>query len=100
MQIPILIEPVGANGFRAKCGEPLPIAVEAATREEAIAKLREQLTRLLQNGVQLTALEVPPEDNPWLAMAGMFDPSDPVVQDWEKAMAEYRRDVEADPDYL
>ena len=28
MQIPVLIEPVAANGFRARSGEPLPLTAE------------------------------------------------------------------------
>ena len=44
--------------------------------------------------------ELPSSQNPWLAMAGMFDPANPIVQEWKEAMAEYRRQVENDPNYL
>ena len=40
MQIPILIEPVARNGFRARGGEPFALSAEGATREEALGKLR------------------------------------------------------------
>jgi predicted nucleic acid-binding protein len=48
MQIPVLIEPSAGNGYRARGGEPLPLVVEAPTREEALAKLKEQLQAQLR----------------------------------------------------
>jgi len=34
--IPVLVDPVKNNGFRATSGPPLPIRVEAGTLEDAI----------------------------------------------------------------
>ncbi len=99
MQILVLVEPMATNGFCAKAGEPLPLSAEGSTREEALAKLRELLDGQFRKGRQLVALEVPAQDNPWLAMAGMYDPNDPLVQEWKEAMAAYRQEVEDDPDY-
>ena len=99
MQIPVLVEPMANNGFCARAGAPVSLSAEGATREEALAKLRQLLAGQLQNGKQLIALEVPAQDNPWLAMAGMYDPNDPLVQEWKEAMAAYRQEVENDPDY-
>lgn len=93
-----MIEPIGNNGFRAKSGEPLPLRAEGATRDEALKKLRDLILSQMQKGAQIVPLEVASEDNPWLAMAGIFDPNDPLVQDWKEAMAEYRQKVENDPD--
>ena len=97
MQIPILVEPVANNGFRAKAGEPLPLTAEGATADEAVRNLRTELDRHLKNGKQLLSINVAPE-NPWLAMAGMHDPQDPLVQKWKREMAAYRREIEDDPD--
>ena len=36
MQIPVLIEPIAGNGYRARGGEPLAVVVEAPTRAEAL----------------------------------------------------------------
>jgi hypothetical protein len=36
MQIPVLIEPINGNGYRASGGAPLAVVVEAPTREEAL----------------------------------------------------------------
>jgi hypothetical protein len=99
MQIPVLVEAVSGNGFCARAGEPLPLSAEAATPEEALAKLRQLLVGQLRDGKQLVALDVPARDNPWLAMAGMYDPNDPLVQEWKKAMTAYRQEKEDDPDY-
>jgi predicted RNase H-like HicB family nuclease len=39
MQIPVLIERIARNGYRAKSMEPLAVSARGATREEALAKL-------------------------------------------------------------
>ena len=38
--------------------------------------------------------------NPWLAMAGMHDPNDPLVQEWKQEMAAYRQEIDSDPDAI
>ena len=35
-------------------------------------------------------LEERTPENPWLALAGMHDPNDPLIQDWKQEMAAYR----------
>jgi predicted RNase H-like HicB family nuclease len=95
MQIPVLVEPVANNGFRARSGEPLPLCADGATAEEAVRNLRAAMDRHVA-GKQLTSVELPP-DNPWVAMAGMFDPNDPLIQEWKEEMAKYRQEVESDP---
>lgn len=95
MQIPVLVEPVANNGFRAKAGEPLALSADGATPEEAVRNLRAALGRHL-TGKQLMSVDLGAE-NPWLALAGMFDPTDPLIQEWKQEMAAYRQEVEADP---
>jgi predicted RNase H-like HicB family nuclease len=99
MHIPVLVEPVTNNGFRAKAGEPLPLSAEGATPEEAVRNLQSAIDRQLKNGKQLLSVEITPA-NPWLAMAGIHDPNDPLVQEWKKEMAAYRQEVDNDPDAL
>ena len=53
--------------------------------------------RQLKNGKELRSVEIAAE-NPWLAMAGIHDPNDPLVQEWKKEMAAYRQEIEDDPD--
>jgi hypothetical protein len=97
MQIPVLVEPVANNGFRAKAGEPLPLSADGATPDEAVRNLRAALDRQLKNGKQLRSVDIA-EENPWLAMAGMHDPNDPLVREWKEEMAAYRQEVEDNPD--
>jgi len=97
MQIPVLVEPVADHGFRARAGEPLPVSAEGATPEEAVRNLRAAMDRQLKNGRQLRSVDIAPE-NPWLALAGMHDPNDPLVQEWKQEMAAYRQEMEDDPD--
>ena len=93
MQIPVLIEPIAGNGFRASGGEPLAVVVEAPSREEALAKLREQLQARLRNGAEIVPLEMTPQPHPLAEFVGMFK-DDPWIADWKKSMAEYRRRID------
>ncbi len=97
MQIPVLVERIQNNGYRAKGGEPFAISVEAATREEALQKLTEALEARLRGGAELVMLHLPGVDNPWLRMEGVFK-DDPLFDEWQQAIAEYRRQRDAEPD--
>lgn len=95
MQIPILVERVKGNGYRARGTEPFALTARGATREEALAKLRAKIQARLQDGTELVGLEVGPL-HPWMEFAGMFK-DDPLIEDWIQSMAEYRQQVENDP---
>lgn len=99
MQIPVAVEPVSGNGYRARGGEPLALTAHGATREEALQNLRKLIQDRLAAGVELVSVDVPGTAHPWLEFAGMFK-DDPLFDDWCKAMAEYRREVDEDPDRL
>lgn len=99
MQIPVLIEPVKGNGYRARGTGPFAISAKGATREEALAKLRAKIQSRLKDGTELVALEVGPQPHPWMEFAGMFK-DDPWIDDWKKSIEEYRQKVEDDPDAL
>jgi hypothetical protein len=100
MHLPILIEPVAGNGYRAKSGEPLALSAEGSTRDEALQKLWGLVDERLHEGAQLASFEIPAAagENPWLRMAGIYDPNDPIVQEWLEIMAENRREMDEDPD--
>jgi hypothetical protein len=98
MQIPVIVERLSDNGYRARGVVPFPITVKAATREGALARLREKIQKRIKEGAELVSLEVGSETNPWVKFAGMFQ-GDPLLDDWKRAMAEYRKEVEADPNY-
>ena len=95
MNIPILIEPIPGNGYRATGGEPFAAVGEGATPEEALAKLRESVQRRLEAGARVVALQVSVSDHSWLPFAGMFQEHDPVVQQWLEILQSRRNAPEA-----
>jgi predicted RNase H-like HicB family nuclease len=97
MEIPVLIERVEGNGFRARGGEPLGLTTDGATPEEALGKLQQLLKDRIAAGARIVPLEVPGADNPWRTFAGMFK-DDPLYDEWQQAIAENRRRADADPD--
>jgi hypothetical protein len=99
MQIPVLIEPIARNGFRARSKEPFAVSARGATREEALAKLRAKIESRLKNGTELVGLEVGAVPHPWMEFAGMFK-DDPWIEDWKRSVEEYRKKVDEDPDAL
>jgi predicted RNase H-like HicB family nuclease len=97
MEIPVLIEPISGDGYRARGVEPLGLTAEGATPEEALRNLQQRIQGHLAGGVQLACLELPATLDPWLRMEGMYK-EDPLYDEWQKAIAEYRREIEDDPE--
>ncbi len=97
MQIPVLVEPVAGDGYRAQSAEPFAASAKGDTREEALAKLRRKIEGRLKKGKELVGLEVGAPSDPWAPFIGMFK-DDPWIDDWVQSMAEYRQQVEDDPD--
>ena len=58
MQIAVLVEPVGGNGYRAKGAEPFGLRAEGATREEAVAKVQQLCEARLNGGAEVVTVEV------------------------------------------
>jgi hypothetical protein len=98
MQIPVLVERVKGNGYRARGTEPFAISARGATREEALAKLRTKIQSRLK-GTELVDLEIGAQPDPWAEFAGMFK-DDPWINDWKQSVKEYRQTVDDDPDVL
>ena len=96
MQIPVLVERVKGNGYRARGQEPFVVSARGATRKEALAKLRAKIRARLKNGREVVALEIGPEPHPWMPFAGIFK-DDPWIDDWVQSMADYRQQVQDDP---
>jgi hypothetical protein len=97
MHVPVLVEPVANNGFRAKTAGSSPVSAVGATPEEALQNLRAEMSRQLADGKQLQSVDAGVV-NPWLALAGMHDPNDQLIREWKQEMAAYRQEVEDDPD--
>jgi hypothetical protein len=97
MQIPILIERIAENGYLARGGEPLALTAEGASQDEALANLKEKLQAKLSGGAVIVPLEVSVSAHPLAQFAGMFK-DDPLLKEWKKSMAAYRRKVDKDAD--
>jgi hypothetical protein len=89
MEIPVLIEPIPGVGFRATSGEPFAIVAQAATREDALDQIRGQVAAKLRNGASVATVEIQ-NAHPWAKAFGIFDPSDPLVQEWLRIIEENR----------
>ena len=95
MQIPILIEKVADNGYRARGGEPLALTADGASQEEALENLKEKLHARLRQGAVVVSVELPTQAHPLAEFAGMFK-GDPLLKEWKKSMKAYRRKVDKD----
>jgi hypothetical protein len=100
MEIPILLEALPANGYRATSLTPTRLSAEAPSREEALQQVgrlvREQLAH-----AEIVQLNVPVsgERHPWGPLGGTWS-SHPDALEFEQYLREYRRQVDADPDRL
>lgn len=99
MEIPVWVEPVEPNVYRALTGEPFGLAAEGASEEEAVEKVRELLAAKIAAGSRLVSVEVPVSNHSWAPWVGMFK-DDELSQEWQRAMAERRKQIDEDPDIL
>jgi len=96
MQIPVLIEPVDGNGYRAR---PFPFTAEGATPEEALENLRLLIQGKVDAGAKIVQINLPQEVELRSRMAGIWKQDDPLVKEWKQIMEENRRKAEEAPDY-
>lgn len=96
MQIPVVVERVIGNGFRARSADPVALSASGPTRDDALAKLRAKIQTRLKKGAELVNLDLDAPTNPWLEFAGMFK-DDPYFDDWQKAIAKHRQELDNDP---
>ena len=96
MQIPILIEKIENNGYRASGGQPLALSAEGNTQDEALANLAAKLKDRLQSGV-VVPLDLPVQTHPLAEFVGMFK-GDPLIKSWKKSMKAYRKARDKDAD--
>jgi hypothetical protein len=93
MDIMVIIEPDGA-GYRARCRHPVEAKATGHSRYDARLALEAKLSGLISVPFTTLPLEVTP-DKPWIATAGSI-PDDPVTDEWLDAIAEYRRECDAE----
>jgi len=53
MVIPVLVEQISGDRFRAVTGKPLSLEVEATTRDEALDKLRQLIDSRMAAGAEI-----------------------------------------------
>jgi hypothetical protein len=99
MQINVLVEPMNGKGFRASGSAPFDIVAEGATRDEALAQLREKVQARMSGGAEVVTLDVDMTKHPIMKYAGIFK-DNPLLEEWKQAMKEYRDEIEEDDNYL
>jgi hypothetical protein len=99
MKIPVLVQAEPGNGFRAEVLPGQALVAEGATPESAMEKLRQSIQARLDRGARIAYLEFAEPENPWLALIGVYQ-GDPYLDDYKQALAEYRKQVDEDPDRL
>lgn len=98
MTFDVIVLKQAENGYVARPVLWPDSVVHGATEQEALDRVR-VLIRDLLGRTRFVQVEVDiPEhqgDNPWLAKAGMFA-DDPTWDDFLRAMADYRRQLDAE----
>jgi predicted RNase H-like HicB family nuclease len=94
MRISVLIEPLPGNGYQANAGDPFRLTAIGPTREAAVRKLQEAIRNKLAGGAELTTVDVGPTEHPLARFTGIWREDDPVIEEWRKAVEEYRQEVD------
>ncbi len=97
MEIPVLLEKVEANGYRASSLIPASLVAVGATREEALQQLAE-LVRAHLGRKELVGLQIAVigEPHPWAPFAGTWK-DHPDAREFEENLRDYRRQIDEDP---
>jgi hypothetical protein len=93
MELPVLVEKVGTNGYTAR--DPFGRSASGPTADAAVAALRTALTAA---GGEVAMVSIPVE-NALMKWAGTWE-NDPHLDEFRRAVEQYRQDRDADPDSL
>jgi len=94
MEITVFVTRVEGNGYRASSTAPVPVSVEAPTRDEAVRHLREAVGRMLAGG-EVLRMEVGSATRPFAEFGGMFK-DDPSFDEWRECIEEHRARKDAE----
>lgn len=100
MKIPVLIEPLPDHRFRAS-GAAWEISAEGESSEEALESLRQEVQQRLSGGSQVTFIDTEQlvqsksSEHPLARFAGCMK-DDPLYDEWQSAVAEYRASCDDD----
>lgn len=96
MQIPIVVEALGQNQFRAEAPAPFSVAAEGNSSAEAVQNLRARIEKEFSNGRQVVMLEVAISQEPaWAKFVGHLK-DEPLFDEWQSAIEEYRQQRDVD----
>src|SRR5262245_44094360 len=98
MQIPVLIEKIAGNGYLASSGQRFGMTAEGTSHAEVLQRLRQGIEERLGAGASVVPLEINVPRHPLAPFAGMLK-DDPLLQEWKQAMADYRREIEENPNF-
>jgi hypothetical protein len=73
MEVTVFVERLGDETYRAETAQPIILATEGRTRDEAIERLQVLARQRLTAG-EVVRLEIPevPTPHPWIAFAGIW----------------------------
>lgn len=94
MTVNVLVQPSSEKGYTAAVLGWPDLAVEAQTKEEALEKLRAELTRRLAKG-EIVSLEIEPVngEHPWMKFAGMWK-DEPMFDEVLEEIKAYREEID------
>jgi hypothetical protein len=103
MQIPVFVEPIDNQGYRASGAPGFAFVAQGASADKALGRFHAEIERRIAEGAILVNLEVrTAEENPWIECAGSLE-DDRFYEAWQREIAEYRRQVNecpGDPSFL
>jgi hypothetical protein len=91
MQLTVLVERIDEQRYRAETAQPVSLATEGHTREEAVERLRKLVQQRLA-AAEVLQLEIPEvvEPHPWVPFAGIWK-DHPEIDALLDSIAQYRR---------
>ena len=96
MQYQVLVEHRTNGHFAASVLGIPDCVVEAATQEAALHKAKTALEERLSKSTLFTIEVENAQPHPWLEIYGSLR-DDPTFDDWQTEIANYRREVDAEP---
>jgi hypothetical protein len=94
MQLTVLVERIDEQTYRAETAQPVSLATEGRTREEALERLRNLVQQRLQAG-EMVHLDLSDAAvaHPWVPYAGIWK-NHPDIDALLDHIAEYRRQLD------
>jgi hypothetical protein len=91
MNATVLIEKIGKSKFRASTAQPIALASEGKSRDEAIRRLRQLASKRIADGELIQVDLVTSADaNPWVKFAGIWK-DHPEFEAFLADIASYRK---------